>query len=50
MALLSESSGGSATNGYLAVVGRGEGGLVNLGTALVGDRVQIVGDDLLALL
>lgn len=39
--LLSESSGGSGTNGYLAVAGRRGGGLVNLGTALVGDRVQI---------
>lgn len=39
--LLSESSGGSGTSGYLAVVGRRKEGLVNLGTALVGDRVQI---------
>jgi heat shock protein HslJ len=39
--LLSESSGGTGTNSYLAVVGRRGEGLVNLGTALVGDRVQI---------
>lgn len=39
--LLSGSSGGSGTHGYLAVVGRRGGDLVNLGTALVGDRVQI---------
>jgi heat shock protein HslJ len=39
--LLSESSGGSGSNGYLAVVGRRGEGLVNLGTELVGDRVQI---------
>jgi len=39
--LLSESSGGSGTHGYLAVVGRRGEGLVNLGTGLVGDRVQI---------
>ena len=39
--LLSESSGGSGTNGYLAVVGRRGGALVNRGTVLVGDRVQV---------
>lgn len=39
--LLAESSGGSGVNGYLAVVGRREGRPVHLGTALVGDRVQV---------
>ncbi len=39
--LLSESSGGSGIHGYLAVVGRRGGDLVNLGTAPIGDRVQI---------
>jgi heat shock protein HslJ len=43
VALLSENSGGSGTRGYLAVVGRRAEGLVNLGTALVGDRAQIRG-------
>jgi len=43
VALLSASSGGSGSYGYLAVVGRRGEGLVNLGTALVGDRVQIRG-------
>lgn len=38
---LSESSGGSGTNSYLAVLGRREDEIVNLGTALVGDRVQV---------
>jgi heat shock protein HslJ len=39
--LLTESSGGSGSVVYLAVVGRRGGVLVNLGTALVGDRVQV---------
>lgn len=39
--LLWESSGGSGTRTYLAAMGRVEGAVVNLGTALVGDRVQI---------
>ncbi len=39
--LLWESSGGSGTRLYLAVMGRGHGNIVNLGTALVGDRVQV---------
>jgi len=39
--LLWESSGGSGTRLYLAVMGRGHGGIGNLGTALVGDRVQV---------
>jgi heat shock protein HslJ len=39
--LLWESSGGSGTRTYLAAVGRNERGVVNLGTALVGDRVQV---------
>jgi heat shock protein HslJ len=41
VALLAENSGGSGTYEYLAVVGRREGGPVNLGTAPLGDRVQI---------
>ncbi len=39
--LLSESSGGSGTQLYLAVLGRSDDGIINLGTALVGDRVQV---------
>ena len=39
--LLWESSGGSGTRLYLAVMGRGRGNIGNLGTALVGDRVQV---------
>lgn len=39
--LLWEHSGGSGTDSYIAVVGRRGGGIVNFGTALVGDRVQI---------
>ena len=39
--LLWESSGGSGNRVYLAAVERQHGGVVNLGTALVGDRVQI---------
>ena len=39
--LMWESSGGSGTRLYLAVMGRGRGGIENLGTALVGDRVQV---------
>jgi heat shock protein HslJ len=42
-ALLNESSGGSGTFTYLAVAGRRKGRVVNLGTALLGDRVQIRG-------
>jgi heat shock protein HslJ len=41
--ILTASSGGSGRNGYLAVVGRKDGLVVNLGTALIGDRVQIRG-------
>jgi heat shock protein HslJ len=40
--LLAESSGGSGTFQYLAVVGRSAGGVSNLGTAAVGDRVQTI--------
>jgi heat shock protein HslJ len=40
-AFLSESSGGSGTVLYLAIMGRHEEEIKNLGTALVGDRVQI---------
>ncbi len=39
--LLWESSGGSGTRTYLAAMGRAGGAVVNLGTALVGDRVQV---------
>jgi len=39
--LLSENSGGSGTQLYLAVLGRTEDGIANLGTALVGDRIQV---------
>jgi heat shock protein HslJ len=39
--LLWESSGGSGTRTYLAVMGRNDDGVVNLGTSLVGDRVQV---------
>jgi heat shock protein HslJ len=39
--LLSETSGGTATNLYLAVVGWSGAEIVNMGTALVGDRVQV---------
>jgi heat shock protein HslJ len=39
--LLWESSGGSGTRLYLAVMGRRHRDIVNLGTALVGDRVQV---------
>ncbi len=40
--LLAENSGGTGTNNFLATVGRRDGSIVNLGTALVGDRVQII--------
>jgi heat shock protein HslJ len=40
-ALLWESSGGSGNRLYLAVVGRRDGDVENLGTTLIGDRVQI---------
>jgi len=40
-ALLWESSGGSGTRLYLAVMGRRDGDLENFGTTLIGDRVQI---------
>jgi heat shock protein HslJ len=39
--LLSESSGGSGTHLYMAVVGRREEMIVNLATVLVGDRTQV---------
>ncbi|MGB3562312.1 MAG: META domain-containing protein [Thermoanaerobaculia bacterium] len=39
--LLWESSGGSGTENYVAAVGRRDGEIVNLGTALMGDRVQL---------
>jgi heat shock protein HslJ len=39
--LLSESSGGSGTQLYMAVLGRSDEGIVNLDTVLVGDRVQV---------
>ena len=39
--LLWENSGGSGTRTYLAAMGRGDGAIVNLGTVLIGDRVQV---------
>jgi len=39
--ILAETSGGSGSNLYLAVVARRVQGVVNLGTAPIGDRVQI---------
>ena len=39
--LLSESSGGSGSYLYVAAVGRRNGSLLNLGTSLIGDRVQV---------
>jgi heat shock protein HslJ len=39
--LLLESSGGSGNYGYVAVVGMRDGKPFNLGTALIGDRVQV---------
>lgn len=39
--LLAESSGGSGTFGYLAVLARQDGGVANVATAPLGDRVQI---------
>jgi len=39
--LLWESSGGSGVMNYVAAVGRRDGDTVNLGTALIGDRVQL---------
>jgi len=41
--LLAESSGGSGTFLYLAVMGRRNGRIVNIASALVGDRVQVRG-------
>jgi heat shock protein HslJ len=39
--LLWESSGGSGTRSHLAAMGRVGGAIVNLGTTLIGDRVQV---------
>ncbi len=36
-----ETSGGSGVNSYVAVVARRDGLAVNIGTALIGDRVQL---------
>lgn len=36
-----QSSGGSGTFNYVAVVGRKNGEIINLGTAAMGDRIQI---------
>jgi len=51
--LLWESSGGSGTRSFLAAMGRVDGGIVNLGTALIGDRIQVktgfIGDGLITL-
>ncbi len=41
--ILVENSGGSGSFVYVAVMGRNADGVVNLGTGLVGDRVQIRG-------
>ena len=38
---LSENSGGSGVRLYVAVVGRTDGAITNLGTASLGDRVQV---------
>ena len=40
--LLWESSGGSGTRSHLAVMGRSGKRITNLGTAVVGDRVQVI--------
>jgi len=42
VALLSESSGGTGSNSYLAVMKSSGAGVENVATALVGDRVQVV--------
>jgi heat shock protein HslJ len=39
--LLWESSGGSGTRNFLAAMSRANGAVVNLGTELIGDRVQV---------
>ena len=39
--LVWQNSGGSGTFSYLAVVGRNDGGVKNLGTAEIGDRVKL---------
>jgi heat shock protein HslJ len=39
--LLSESSGGSGTFSYLATLTMGDGRVINIGTAPLGDRIQI---------
>ena len=41
VAFLSESSGGSGTDLFVAVMGRRDGEIENIGTAIVGDRVQV---------
>ncbi|MEN8206491.1 MAG: META domain-containing protein [Pseudomonadota bacterium] len=41
VAMLWETAGGSGVNSYVAVVGRRDGSPVNIGTALIGDRVQL---------
>ncbi len=46
--LLAQSSGGSGTRIYLAVVAHIESGLRNVATTLLGDRVQIRGGDIAA--
>ena len=40
--LLTESSGGSGENNYLAIVSRQDGRLTNITTRLIGDRIQII--------
>lgn len=39
--LLWKNEGGTQTNNYVAAMGRRDGEIVNLGTALMGDRVQL---------
>ncbi len=39
--LVWESSGGSGTRSHLAAMGRVDGATANLGTALIGDRIQV---------
>ena len=46
VALLAESSGGTGVNVYLALVSQRGSEPVNIGTALVGDRVQLRGLDI----
>lgn len=40
-AILTERTGGSGIRSYVVAVGRRDNGIVDLGTALIGDRVQV---------